>query len=202
MEDRLAYLVNTASNKSFTVQVGGELRTYDIALNRQKIDCLRNMNSIFLGMKGNDRLDMLSEIESQLGQPSKTSERAFLMWKEIIEINRSGLVSFGCHTHNHIKLADLSLEMAEVEISKSKELMESFLNKPCSLFSYPFGRKRDFNQTTKEILQKNGILIAVSTIPGRISKNSDLLELRRIQVPDDASYKFKCSLIGITLQMP
>jgi len=199
-EDALAYLINITGAKSLTIRIEGVDREYNLFSQRWKLGCIRELNFLLLKMSDAERCNILSEIEHQLNLSSKAPERIMLSWKEILELQRDGIVSFGPHTHSHCNLAEVSPEMAELEISKSKEEMERFLGKQCILFSYPFGKKGNFNKEIKEMLRAKGFLSAVTTIPGRVSKKSDLFELKRIAAIDDASYKFKCSLIGITLQ--
>lgn len=202
LEDRLAYLINTTSVKFFTIHVNNIPTVYDISSNHLRLDCIRKLNSIFLRIKEDEKHNILSEVESQLNPSAEAVEKTTLTWEDIAMLDKSGLVSFGCHTQSHCNLASVDPTTAELEISQSKEKMQRFLGRPCVYFSYPFGRRRDFNRDIEAMLSNEGLLLAVSTIPGRISKGSNPLELKRIQVPDDASYKFKCSLIGITLQRP
>jgi peptidoglycan/xylan/chitin deacetylase (PgdA/CDA1 family) len=147
-----------------------------------------------------ERAACFSKIKKQLNVSSEPSDHVMLGWNEIQELQKEGFVSFGSHTHSHVDLAVLNPTMAELEISQSKQEIENFLGIPCTLFSYPFGKRHNFNQGIKKNLRNMGFSIAVTTIRGSISKGSDPFELRRIAAIDDSSYRFKCSLIGVALQ--
>jgi peptidoglycan/xylan/chitin deacetylase (PgdA/CDA1 family) len=199
-EDVLAYLVNTTMKESLTLHVEGETRTYGLSSRRKRIECVRSLNSSLLKMNAAERQRILSEIENQSERSLGLAERTMLSWNEIQELKQDNVISFGCHTHTHCNLPEVSQETAELEISKSKEEMEHFLNYPVQFFSYPFGGRRNFNERIEQILRNRGFSLAVTTIRGSVSRKSNPFELRRIAAVNDASYKFKCSLVGITLQ--
>lgn len=199
-EDTLAYVLNTIKSESLTLRVNGRIRTYDLSSRQKRIECMRDLNSSLLKMNAVDRQKAISEIEDQSEHFSGTAERTMLGWSEIQELKKDNSVSFGCHTHTHCNLAEVSQQTAKMEIFKSKEEMEHFLNQPVYLFSYPFGKRRDFNEKVEQILKNKGFSLALTAMRGTVSKRSNLFELRRIAAINDASYKFKCSLVGITLQ--
>ena len=59
---------------------------------------------------------------------------------QIREMSDSGLVEFGGHTLNHVKLPTLDDAAAEREIREGKAWMERVTGKPCTSFVYPFGQ--------------------------------------------------------------
>lgn len=199
-EDELAHLVNTTRKESLTLHIGGETRTYGLSSKRKRIECVRSLNSSLLKMNATERQKAISEIENQSERSSELAERTMLGWNEIQELKQDNAISFGCHTHTHCNLAEVNQKTAELEISKSKEEMEHFLNRPVQFFSYPFGKRRNFNERIEQTLRTKGFSLAVTAMRGNVSEKSNPFELRRIAAVNDASYKFKCSLIGITLQ--
>jgi hypothetical protein len=52
----------------------------------------------------------------------------------------------------------------------------------------------------KDLLDAHGYRLAVTTVPGRISENSDPMELKRIVALDGQMLKFKCAMVGLTPQ--
>jgi peptidoglycan/xylan/chitin deacetylase (PgdA/CDA1 family) len=199
-EDTLSHLVNTTEAKVLDIRIGEEKKAFDLSSTGQRLDCIRDLNAILLKLSGTERSEAVSEIERQLLTSFGPLERTMLCWREVRELREDALVSFGSHTHSHCNLSGVSAETAKLEISRSKEEMERQLGRPCTLFCFPLGKKSSFNQEVKELLRAEGYSLAVTTIPGSISKRSDPFELKRIVAMDDGSYKFKCSLIGITLQ--
>lgn len=65
--------------------------------------------------------------------------KSFMSWEEIIEIANMDLIQFGSHGLSHLPLSVLEKEDTEIEIRKSKIILESKLKKEISYFAYPFG---------------------------------------------------------------
>jgi len=198
-EDYLAFLINNSRVDDLMIDIDGRIRVYNLRSHEGRVECIRDLNSILLDMDEDERGRMISELELQVGC-SKPSERVMLTWSEVKILSMDSLVSFGCHTHSHRSLKTISLKEIEEEVSICKGKVESLTGRRCSIFSYPIGKRKDFDQSIKEILRRLGFEAACTTIPGAISRDTDLYELRRISVPDDSSYIFKCALIGLTLQ--
>ncbi|MFQ5907137.1 MAG: polysaccharide deacetylase family protein, partial [bacterium] len=199
-DDRLAGAINTTPSRLVTVNLSGKERTYDLRSQKAKRDCIVELVGILQNLNTEDRSKTLLRIERQLNSRGPEPERVTLTWDEVSELAEDSLVSLGSHSHSHENLRRIGPQLAEWEISKSKEEMEHKLGRSCRLFCYPFGKKSSLDEHVKRLLRSHGFLAAVSTIPGSASKGSDLLELRRIAARDDSSYRFKCSLIGLTLQ--
>jgi len=199
-EDVLTYVINTTSMARFSIRIRGDVKTYDLTSPHRRINCIRELNSLLVKMDENERNEAITEIERLHQPPYKPFKPVMLSWKEVLELNRDELVTFGSHTNTHYNLASISAQKAWLEISESKEKIERFLDKPCTIFSYPFGKRDSFNEDIKEMLRMGGFSLAVTTMRGTVSKKTDPFELRRIAAVSSASYKFKCSLIGIALQ--
>ena len=103
------------------------------------------------------------------GQEFSIPRIPMLSWVEIREMSRYG-IEFGAHTRSHARLADLDMEKAQEEIVGSKMDIESHLNQPVELFSYPFG---SFNEQAKEIV-RTVFKGAVSTRLGKVNSESDI----------------------------
>ena len=69
--------------------------------------------------------------------------RSMLSWRQIVEMKKSGVVSFGAHTLTHPDLTSLSAERTEVELRDSKSIIEDALGCCVPAFAYPFGRYDD-----------------------------------------------------------
>jgi peptidoglycan/xylan/chitin deacetylase (PgdA/CDA1 family) len=98
---------------------------------------------------------------------------------------QSGLVEFGAHTVTHAILSLLSPEDQWREISGSVEAVESLTGRPCRFFAYPNGRPQDYDSKTVELLQKRGILAAVTMTAGPNHALTSLMELQRFGVGAD-----------------
>jgi peptidoglycan/xylan/chitin deacetylase (PgdA/CDA1 family) len=71
-----------------------------------------------------------------------------LDWSAVREMRRAGM-EIGAHTYSHPNLARLDRNAAELEVRRSKEIIEDRLGAPVSLMAYPFGKpKRHFTRET------------------------------------------------------
>jgi peptidoglycan/xylan/chitin deacetylase (PgdA/CDA1 family) len=63
-----------------------------------------------------------------------------LTWPMLEEAVSTGLVTVGSHTQSHLDLASATAQRAEVELRRSKELIEDRLGRPCVHLAPPWGR--------------------------------------------------------------
>jgi len=92
------------------------------------------------------------------------------------------LVDFGAHTHSHCILNNETPDRRRQEIVRSLECVSQWTGRPAQLFSYPNGQPGDFGELDKAVLRSQGVLAAVTTIPGANRRGCDSLELKRYPV--------------------
>jgi peptidoglycan/xylan/chitin deacetylase (PgdA/CDA1 family) len=86
-----------------------------------------------------------------------------LTWPQVREMRQLGM-EFGAHTYSHPNLARLDRPAAEVELRRSKEIMEEQLGQRIGLLAYPFGRpKLDFTAKTIDLVAQVGYESAAAT---------------------------------------
>ncbi len=129
-----------------------------------------------------EREALLEAIRKAL--PDRSKNRLLMNWDEVEEMHKSGLVSFGAHTVNHIYLDQVGQDTARLEISSSKKVIEDHLGVPVTLFAYPNG---NYTPQTIGMLEHSGFLGAVTTKWGYVDKNTPLMEMPRIAMHDDVS---------------
>lgn len=131
---------------------------------------------------------LLKELDA--GDPMQKIEREMLTWDEVRACH--DVLEFGGHTHNHPIMSQLEYESLENEVLTCRDRMSQELGTIPTSFAYPNGESRDYNNDCKEVLAKNGFKIAFTTIEGINTRNTDLLELKRIptgvQVVDDLAW--------------
>jgi peptidoglycan/xylan/chitin deacetylase (PgdA/CDA1 family) len=119
-----------------------------------------------------------------------------LNWTQVREMARHG-VSFGCHTHEHRRLRDCSHSEVQVEILRSKYLLEDRLGKAVTLFAYPFGQPHDFDERAVAVLRESGFLGAFTTTQATFRQISDVFRIPRVTVDfDDQMIDFRQKLEG------
>lgn len=105
----------------------------------------------------------------------------FMTDDQVLQIAKSGLVDVGAHTVHHIALKGASLETDQYEIGESKKILEKLIHKPVVSFAYPYG---SFDLQAAKVVQEEGFLTAVSTIPGDEVSQSNRYFLYRIRPGD------------------
>jgi peptidoglycan/xylan/chitin deacetylase (PgdA/CDA1 family) len=121
--------------------------------------------------------DYCSKRNDWPSQPAGIPRLALMSWAQIREMSRHG-IEFGAHTASHPFLDQLTLAEAEREILSSKADIEQQLGQAVELFAYPYGR---FNQMIKQIVSQ-AFAGACSTELGLVEANSDLFDLKRVEV--------------------
>ncbi len=95
--------------------------------------------------------------------------------EEIKEMAKSGLVEFGSHSHNYLKLTKLNDGELERELADSKKILEEILGFPVTSFAYPYG---NFDERVKNRVSKYYNL-AFSINKGVVNSKSDFFTLPR-----------------------
>ncbi len=121
-----------------------------------------------------------------------------LSWEQVREMAGNG-IAIGSHALSHRSLGSMSLREAEVEIRRSREILELGLGTAVDLFAYPFGSEAygDFDERIQRILRAAGYRAACTTVVGRSRPGSDALALRRIPMESrDGPFRVRCKLAG------
>lgn len=106
----------------------------------------------------------------------------YLTWKQVEEMQQSGVFEIGSHTLSHADLPKISRQHMIQEISKSKKIIEAKLGAVVDFFCYPYGHY------TKEILDevsRAGYRGAVTTLYGIDHPKSSVFELTRVRLNND-----------------
>lgn len=82
----------------------------------------------------------------------------FVSWPQLKEMSAAGM-DIQAHTVTHPRLEKLPSPKAFQEISKSRQLIESHLNKPVAVFAYPYG---SYDDDVIEEVKRAGFESAVS----------------------------------------
>ena len=104
--------------------------------------------------------------------------------EELAALSTPGLVEIGSHTVNHPVLSALPLEGQSAEIQASKKAIEEIIGRRVSSFSYPFGGRQDYTQSTISFVRNTGHGIACSNFPGLVDRHTDRYQVPRLLVRD------------------
>ncbi|MBP2633645.1 MAG: polysaccharide deacetylase [Firmicutes bacterium] len=110
----------------------------------------------------------------------------YLTWEQINEMQSNGF-TFEGHTANHISLTHATDAEIINELVKSKEALESHLNKNIKYLAYPCG---DYNQTVIDLTKKANYRAAFTIDLGRDTTSSTLYSLNRIPIFGGGTHTF------------
>ena len=100
------------------------------------------------------RLNLISDYYDKLSLPQSPLLGYILNWDEIKEMRKNG-IEFGSHTHRHVILEDLSVDIIGKELIQSKNIISNQLQCEVSSLCYPNGR---YSGLESDILHKCGYL--------------------------------------------
>ena len=125
-----------------------------------------------------DRDGVMSALEGLLQLESLREPRRFMNWDEIREMEAAG-VDFGAHTVSHVNLERSDAAAAEGEIRGSKVRTEQGLSHAAPVFAYPFGKN---TSAVRELVARAGFRGAFTVVPGLVNRDSDPMQLNRIDI--------------------
>lgn len=125
---------------------------------------------------------------------SKHDSDWMLTREMMLEMQQSGLVSFGAHSVNHPILTKVSLEEAEYEIRRSKEILEDALGKNVDFFAYPNG---DYNSMIQSLVKGCGYKCALTAYEENDETQFSKLSLGRNGFDREPHYLFGLKVNGV-----
>jgi peptidoglycan/xylan/chitin deacetylase (PgdA/CDA1 family) len=172
LPESLQLIIGDAERKFSTHNSSDSRKTYD-----ELLPLLRTMTP-------DVRRNTVRQIFEWSGRiPPRSSHRS-MTFDEIKIMGKSSSAVLGAHTHSHQSLAALSKEEQKKEILQSKEILEGLTGKTISHFSYPFGTKRDYNQTTIAICKELGFKWVAANFPDTADITSNHFQIPRFLVRD------------------
>lgn len=99
-------------------------------------------------------------IASQIGKQSD-----LMTWQQVLEMQESGLVSFGSHGLNHKNIRRMEETLAVQELKESKRILEGKLGHQVTSFCYPFGAGGT-DKRVRKLVFYSGYLFDFSTRRG------------------------------------
>lgn len=132
-------------------------------------------------------LDDLAEATANSRAPAEVSQDLWMTWDMVRKMHAEGMV-FGGHTINHPALADETADGQAAEISGVRERLLTELGEPPVSFSYPYGGRHQFTETTKTLVAAHGYTHAFSFYGGFNTPGStDLYDIQRVYVTHETT---------------
>lgn len=131
-----------------------------------------------------DRIDLFKKNGIDLHFEHGNDARQCLNYSEIEEMKSTGLFDFQSHTVSHPILINCTDAESNNEIKNSKLMLESTINNKIFALAFPNG---DYSQREVKYANNAGYKCCLTTKPGYNNKNSNLFELKRIGITDNAN---------------
>ena len=182
--DWLEFIAVNASNVDIKIELNKEVISFNLGEPQGRNNVVKHLKSILKNMpliKIKSFLYELQEMSKVKYDWERIPEKLQpLTWKQIREMKKSGLISFGGHTVSHAILSKCNKEEQEFEIAESKARIEKELNEECLILAYPNGKENDFTEETIRLAKKANYRIAVTTNSGYENSNEyDSFKLKR-----------------------
>lgn len=99
--------------------------------------------------------------------------------EELQRLAASPWATVGAHTVSHTALSALSREEQRREIFSSKQKLQEITGGEIDTFSYPFGRRCEYNKISIALCREAGFKRAAANFPGQVHRWTDPLQLPR-----------------------
>jgi peptidoglycan/xylan/chitin deacetylase (PgdA/CDA1 family) len=164
----------------FALKDASHGRIWDTATLAQRRQLYASLNLLMQKLDPARRQDWLRQLRIWAG-PAKAEESAHrtMSREELKRLSASRWTTIGAHTVNHAALSALTEEQQRHEIFSSKQELENMTGAQITTFSYPFGRKMDFNRTSVRLCREAGFIKAAANFPGQVHRWTDPYQLPR-----------------------
>lgn len=180
--DELERILLTAGDfpPVYECAVGRDRRVWRTATPVQREDLYRDLHPFMRKLRPEKRNAWLESIRNWCGAggPGRNSHRPLLA-DELRLLGTSAVATVGAHTVSHSVLSALTPEEQKEEIFGSKRTLEELIGKEVTVFSYPFGCKKDYTDETIRLCREAGFIRAAANFPGQAHRWSDPYQLPR-----------------------
>lgn len=122
----------------------------------------------------------LSQLEQWAGPGVLPADLHRMMNEEELQrLAESPWATIGAHTVSHSALSALTEAQQREEIFSSKTELEKITGKEITTFSYPFGRKNEYNRISVDLCREAGFARVAANVPGQVHRWTDPLQLPR-----------------------
>lgn len=151
-----------------------------------------NIREKILNLPSHDLLNRLKNLFNRypINWHSKVKDLS-MSWEQVKELSQEPLATIGAHTVNHFPLSSLSREELEKEISLSKKIIESHIDKKVEHFGYPFGTRNDSGEREFLTVLEQGFRTATTTRSGNIflAHRKHMTSLPRVMLDNNFTWQ-------------
>jgi len=125
---------------------------------------------------------LLALLEEEGGDAAELCRGLYLSWEDARRLREAG-VELGGHTVHHYVLSGLDAAGQAREVAEGKRALEERLG-PVVSFAYPFGRRWDWNDASRDAVRAAGFATATTTHAGTNTRASDPTRLARWMIDE------------------
>jgi peptidoglycan/xylan/chitin deacetylase (PgdA/CDA1 family) len=145
----------------------------------------RSLYEVLYALAEGERQRALDQLVAWAGTaPAARATHRSLSLDETRALVEGELVEVGCHTVTHAVLSALPVATQRDEIRRSKARLEAILGRPVASFAYPYGRRCDYTPETVALVREAGFTSACSNFAGVVTRDTERLQLPRMQIRD------------------
>lgn len=119
-------------------------------------------------------------------------DNSCMTWEQVVKMSQEGM-EIGAHGISHRSLSRIPFMEAADEVRKSKEVIEDKIKKPCIHFAFPFGSKKDYNETLINCVKDAGFQTCLLNVHGYNNITQDSFCFKRIIMKESTDLNY---LIG------
>jgi len=124
----------------------------------------------------------------RFGNEAEFARELYLNWDAARQMQQAGML-IGGHSHRHQALATMTDEAQVDDLNQCHQLLRQHLNaQPWWPFTYPYGKRHTFNQTTVRQLQRLGFACSFATEVGAAAPGEDVFAIRRMDCKDVTAF--------------
>lgn len=160
--DVIAYLIKRA--RSPRIELDGER----FALPRQRREAADFFQRRMKRLPRRQTSDLLSRLARACAAdppPPALMDRELMTWDDVRQVAADNF-TIGCHTHSHLVLSTLDAADQQLELSRSRSMLEQRLDREIHSVAYPVGEPRYLTPETEQIAARCGLQLGFSYLSG------------------------------------
>ena len=202
-QERLTRLLYAASRSGFALDTLRELGGADLPALSDGAARARARELVTMLKRAGDQarvdrtLAALEAASASAARPAGLGDDRFMSWEELRELDSSGLVSVGSHTHSHAILPQIGYEATKQEFATSLRILKERGLPETRECAYPNGI---VNDDVARAARDSGFSIAFVTRNQLVTHGDDRHHLKRVNIHEQATAtnpELLCLMLGV-----
>lgn len=165
--------------------------SWNVETPERREDLYYTLHWLMCQIKTEQRDDWIRQLREWNGYTEAGREENSCVRSMDLKVIDMSTIQIGAHTVSHPVLSKLTEQEQKREIEESKRYLETILEQPVRIFSYPFGVISDYNEETIKICKELGFCKAAANIQGIWKTGDDLYQIPRCIVRNWELEQFK-----------